>query len=125
MDLMELVAFGVVGFLSGIATSLYLFYHLKTTEFFENVAFNFMQSLANDEELQKTVYQVGGMFGSGVKGGIGIDLPAKNRGGRFKWQDIALDLASQYLSKTLANPSPSPDPLPLPLQGKKDKFFNS
>ena len=126
MDFIELAAFGVVGFLSGALTVATLFYYLKSSHFIEETAFNILNGIVSDEELQKTLYQIGGLIGTGVKGGFGIESPIKNRGGRFKWQDYALELATQFIQKSISNPSPSSlQPTPSPNITQRDKFFNT
>jgi len=92
----------------------YAFWRLQKETFIEDSLLNFLDSLANNEENQKFLYQIGGILGAGIKGGVGLDNPTKNRGGRFKWQDMALDLATQFISKSIQNPSPSPAPSPSP-----------
>jgi hypothetical protein len=114
MDIYELFAFGIIGFLSGTITGLYLFYRLKKDRLLEDTALNIIESVASDEETQKFVYQIGGILGAGVKGGVGLDTPTKNRGGRFRWQDMALELATQFITKSIQNPSPSPAPSLIP-----------
>lgn len=70
---------------------------------------NLVKNVVNDEELQKMVYQVGGLIGSGIRGGAGIDL---GKGGKFKWQDALVQLGAQYFQKVINNPSPSPPSAP-------------
>jgi len=114
MDFYELVAFGVMGFLGGFLSVFYAFYKLENSTILEDSLHSFVDSLANNEESQKFLYQIGGIIGAGVKGGVGLDTATRSRGGRFKWQDLALNLASEFIGKTLQNPAPSPEPLPLP-----------
>lgn len=121
MDFIELAAFGIVGFLAGAMAGIYVIYHLKAIQFFEGIAENLINDLSTDEELQKNLYQLGGIVGQGVKAGIGINLPVANRGGKFKMQDFLLEL----IGNRLANPSPSPPPQPHPQPVRKDKFFNT
>lgn len=74
---------------------------------------NTLESLSGDEELQKMLYQVGGIIGQGVKGGIGLSAP---KTGRFKWQDLAMELAGQWVQKAIVSPSPPPAPSLSPSQ---------
>lgn len=127
MDYLALGAFGVIGFLIGALTVTYTLYRLKKDLFFESILQNFIYSIVKDEELQKMVYQVGGLIGSGVKGGIGIDLPTKSRGGRFKWQDFVMELAGDFFKSTLTTQAQTSSFSPaLPQTQKKvenDAFF--
>jgi len=102
-----------LAFLSGFLACFSVIWYIKKEEIIEEIGYNFIESLSRDEELMKSMYQIGGIIGSGVKGGIGLETPQR-RGGKFKWQDLAIDIASQFIQKSINNPSPSPEPLPLP-----------
>lgn len=106
MDLIGFLGILIIAVFSGGVTVILCIEYFKRTFFFEDLAENLLKNVATDEELQKLLYQVGGIVGSGVKGGIGLDLPKK--GTRFKWQDLLIDLASQYISKTLPIEKPYP-----------------
>jgi len=114
MDFFEVLAYGAVGFLAGVFTVTYAFWKLEKLTFIEDSLASFLDSLANNEEYQKFLYQIGGIIGAGVKDGVGLDMAPKSRGGRFKWQDMALELATQFIAKSISNPSPSPGPLTTP-----------
>lgn len=114
MDVYGYLGFSIVGFLIGSLTVTYALYRLRKETFIEDSLENFLSKVANDEELQKFIYQIGGILGSGVNGGLGLNLPTKQRGGKFKWQDLALEMATQFISKSINNPSPSPAPSSLP-----------
>lgn len=125
MDFIEVLAFGVMGFLGGVLTVFLAINRLENSTFLEDTLNDFLNSLANNEESQKLLYQIGGVIGAGIKGGVGLDLTPKTRGGRFKWQDLAMEIAGQFISKSLQNPSPSPTPPTSPPNMNKDKFFNT
>lgn len=115
VDLIELLAYGVIGFLSGSLVMVYALFQLKKSSFFENILLNVLQEVANSEELKQNLYLIGGLLGQGFKGGFGIEIPTKNRGGKFKLQDLAMDLVGQFIQKSMSNPSSSlPEPYPLP-----------
>lgn len=112
MDLVEVFIMGLIGFLSGALVMVFAYYQLKRSEFLEESLTNFLTTVQNDEELQKALYTIGGIIGQGAKAGFGV----APKTGRFKWQDLIVDLGTQYLQKTIINPSPSPTPTPTPTQ---------
>ena len=114
VDLVELLAFGVVGFLSGSLVAILALGVIQKEQILEGIIENFINDLANNEELQKNLYTVGGIIGQGAKAGIGLNLPAPAKGGRFSWQNVLVEIASNFFTKASSNPSPSPGPSPSP-----------
>lgn len=114
MEFYGYLAFGAIGYIVGVLTMLTAWYYITRTVDFQAIIFDMLNDLSQSEDSLKNLYQIGGIIGSGIKGGIGIDTATRGRGSRFKWQDIAVDLASQFISKSLNNPSPSPGPSPSP-----------
>lgn len=118
MEFIEVLQIGIISFFS-VLLALLIFLkiginRLENSLFFEDLFENILKNVSSDEELQKLLYQVGGILGSGVRSGVGIAAP---KTGRFKWQDLAMEIAGQWAQKAIvnaANPSPSPQPQPLP-----------
>ena len=99
--------FGTFGLILG------LMYMLKSDllwEFIEKSAKDLLESAATNENLQKNIYIIGGTLGSGLKGGVGLNIGPKSS--KFRWQDLAGELLGQFLQGNLKIPSPSPGPSP-------------
>ena len=65
----------------------------KVEDIITNSIENVIRDATEDVELQKKIYQLGGLIGNGVKSGIGI----QTRGGKFKIEDLLMGLASKFL----------------------------
>jgi len=117
MDLTSYLVFGVIAFISGLLTAIASVGYLKKSLFFENILENLIIDLGNDEDLQKSLFLIGGMIGQGAKSGLGIDMPKVSKGGRFNLQSFLVEMASNYIQTKIANPSLSPQaPQTLPPQ---------
>lgn len=114
MGMIEVYFLGLFTLFLILTLTVLTYIYIKRYAILEDFTAYILDYIANTEDNQKLIYQIGGILGSGVKGGIGLDLPVKQRGGRFKWQDLALEFATQFLTKGLQTPSPSPTPLPQP-----------
>jgi hypothetical protein len=127
MDYLALGLYGVISFIIGASVSVFALWKMKKDLFFEEIIENLVIDFGKDDKLLQSVYEIGGTLGSGVKAGIGLDLPMKNRGGKFKWQDAVLDLATQFIGNKIATGSPPLGTPPLQAsQGQtlvRDKFF--
>jgi len=110
MDNIGFLVIGVIVFISGLLTVICGVGYLKKTYFFEDLIEETLKNIANDEEMQKNLFIIGGVLGNGVKGGIG--LPSSK--GKTSLKGIAMDLLGQFLQNTVNNPSPSLQPLPYP-----------
>lgn len=113
MEIIELIIISLLATFSGFLNVMSIYIYINRFRIIQEIITYSFDFIANTEENQKLVYGIGGMFASGIKGGIGLELPVKQRAGKFKWQDLALELASQFFSKTLQNP-PSPSSAPPP-----------
>jgi len=51
--------------------------------------------VGNNQEFQRKIYLLGGLLGSGVRSGIGL----QKSGGKRSWQDLAIQIAGDYLLK--------------------------
>jgi hypothetical protein len=72
----------------------------KVSEFLED----FTDRLSNDEEYQKRIYTIGGIFAQGAIAGSGLTPKT----GKFKFNDLIGQLASQFLGKIFTgNPNQS------------------
>jgi hypothetical protein len=61
---------------------------------------NVIRDVSEDVELQKKLYQLGGIMGNGVKAGVGLT----SRGGKFKLDDLIMGLASRFLGGNQEQP---------------------
>lgn len=61
---------------------------------------NVIRDVSEDVELQKKLYQLGGIMGNGVKSGLGL----QTRGGKFKIEDLLMGLASKFLGGNQEQP---------------------
>jgi hypothetical protein len=123
MEIYELLGIGVLAFVSTLLSGYVLYYLVKKdgflNEIIEESAFNLVKEAQTNENFQKDLYTIGGLIGSGAKGGLGIT----NKSGRFKWQDIAAELAAKWIENGITGSS-SPSPAtPTPSLPVKDRFF--
>lgn len=73
-----------------------------------------LEEVAQNEPLQKQIYSIGGLIGSGVRAGVGIG----KKGGKMSVQDLIVDIAGQYFRNKLGNAGNSQTPSN---QGSKDE----
>ena len=66
----------------------------KISEIFEFVVDDALQN----EAMQKKIYTLGGLIGSGVRQGIGIQ---KQGSGKFKMEDLIMSFAGNFLNSKL------------------------
>jgi hypothetical protein len=129
MDISLLIAFGVIAFLSGASVTLFTFWKVKKDAFFQEIMGDFIVDVANNEELQKALYQVGGIIGQGAKVGFGVSTPT----GAKNFKQLGVQLLGSFIEGKLKipenmipSPSPAPSPTPQQRQNQKgDKFFNT
>jgi hypothetical protein len=114
MDYIGFLVIGVIVFLSALFALICGVGYIKKTFFFEDLVEEILKNLANDEEMQKNLFIVGGMLGNGLKGGMG--LPSTKS--RTNLKGIIMDLVGQFIQAkvgdAIANPLPSPQPQPSP-----------
>ena len=110
MDFIEVLAFGVVGFLSGVLSAMYIIFKLKNDQFFEEIMSNCINSIANDKQLHEDLFLIGGIIGSGIKGGVGL----KTSPTRTNLKSIGMELLAQFLERAISNPNPNPPSSPAP-----------
>lgn len=128
MELIELITISLLASFTGLLSVIFIYIYISRLRITQEIITYSIDFLINTEENQKLVYSLGGLFAQGVKGGISLDVPARARPGKFKWQDIVMDLASQFIAQTLKNPpSPSSTPSPTPsqdilIQKNRDKW---
>ena len=127
MDIYGYLVFGVIAFLAGVLSAGAILFYVRKEAIFEEIASNIIDNIANSEEMQRNLFQIGGIIAQGAKTGFGITAPAK--GGKFTWQNMLMEIVGEYAkTKILASPSPSPGPSPLPqaidklTQNRTDKW---
>jgi len=79
-----------------LAAIMFVYWLLKShkiEDMITNSIENVIRDVSEDVELQKKLYQLGGLLGNGVKSGIGL----QTRGGKFKLDDLAMSLAAKFL----------------------------
>lgn len=54
-----------------------------------------LETWLNSENGQKAIYSIGAIIGNGAKSGFGL----QTKGGKFKWQDLVGQIASQYIQQ--------------------------
>jgi hypothetical protein len=82
-------------FLGGIITYGILKNTLKTEKIL-TIIDEILNEIQDNNEFQRKIYMLGGLLGNGIKSGIGLSTP---RGGKFKWEDLAAALFSQFFAK--------------------------
>jgi len=108
LDIYGLGLIGVIGFISGSLSVIAILGWLRKTAFFEEILENFIVDASNDEDLQKSLFTIGGIIGSGIKGGVGLDAKPSRGSGKLNLNNILLEVASQFITQKIANPSPTP-----------------
>jgi len=59
-----------------------------------------LENWLNSETAQKALYQLGGLIGNGAASGLGIQKGS----GKFKWQNLVGELATNFISGKLKIP---------------------
>jgi len=59
-----------------------------------------LEKWLNSETAQKALYSIGGLIGNGAASGLGIQKGS----GKFKWQNLVGDLATQFIQGKLQLP---------------------
>lgn len=52
-----------------------------------------LETWLNSETGQKAIFSIGAIIGNGAKAGFGIGT----KGGKFKWQDLAAEVAREWI----------------------------
>jgi len=99
INMIEIILSGIIAGLTPIL-GIYL---LQKLGFFdqiiqENIGI-FINEAVNDENLQKQLYFIGGILGSGIGKGVGIQKGS----GKFGFKDIAMQIAAQWAQKTFVD----------------------
>lgn len=92
---------------------------MQKTGFFEDMLIEFALKAADNKDLQASLYQIGGMVGSGAKQGFGLT----QKGGKMKIEDIVLQLGLGWAQSKGLIPSfgdqGQPQALPQQLEPQK------
>jgi hypothetical protein len=120
----DLVLSVIAVFLAVLIYTVYRFLNTFNEQLLQ-LSGDLIKEVSENQELQQSLYTIGGIIGSGVKGGVGLELTTK-RGGKLRLEDIALQLIGQWFSSR--SPSPSPTPLlptqPINTNNAEKDFFN-
>jgi hypothetical protein len=81
-------------FLGGIITYGILKNTLKTEKIL-TIIDEILNEIQDNNEFQRKIYMLGGLLGNGIKSGIGLATPR----GKFRWEDLAAALFSQFFAK--------------------------
>ena len=79
-----------------------------------------LEGWINSDVGAKALYSLGGMVGAGAMAGTGL----KKGSGKFKWQDLALEVASGFLKRNIPQIGLNPDS-PQNLKAKTDTIPNA
>jgi hypothetical protein len=125
MEIEWILGLGAIAAILGV-TCWYVYTFLRDFDLFLGQFLeSFIHNCVEKPELQENIFKVGGILGSGLKAGVGLNIPK----GRTNLKSIAMDLLGQFLQNKVGdfiqNPSPSPAPQPYLTDQKKDKFFNT
>lgn len=127
LELLDFVGIGAITVFSGILIALLIGIYIGKTVFLDEILEELIKSIANNEELQKNIYAIGGLIGNGAKNGLGI----APKSGRFKWQDLIGELAVGFINNMQKVEPGSTAPSSLPPQTSlpspnpsNDAFYN-
>jgi len=104
MEFIDVLIMGLFAVFLGSFTVILLYLYNKKDEFLQDSVSYVLDYLANDEEMQKNLYTIGGLVAQGVKGGIG--LPAQNKNPNLK--QIGTNLLGQFLQNIITQQINSP-----------------
>lgn len=99
MDMLEVLTVAVLGFSMSTLSLIACIYYVKTKGLLEETIENVILNIQNDPELQQALYQIGGLVGNGAKIGFGM----QQKTGKFRWQDMVVELAGQFIGSKIQN----------------------
>ena len=114
-----------IGIFSLLLSSYIVIWYLKNNIILEDLIIDITQILLNnvntDENIQKNLYTIGALIGSGISNGSGLKQTA-TRGGKFNLNNLLAEIATQFFTKSLNAPQQN---AVATIENKKDNFFNS
>jgi len=83
----------VIGSLSGVIATYVILRKFQNSDVFIEIFEDFVADLSENPDMQRKVYVIGGILGSGIRQGIGI---TKGKG-KLKLEDIIMQFVSGYI----------------------------
>jgi hypothetical protein len=109
-----------IGVISLLLSSYIVIWYLRKQIKLEEIVLECLDIALNnvntDETMQKQIFTIGALLGNGISQGSGLNNSAK-RGGKFNMNSLIAEIATNFFTKQLNNPSPSSlQPTPSPSQ---------
>lgn len=92
--MLEIIVSSVIGVLSGVIGTYAMLRMAKNKGFFLDIFEDFIYDIADNEDLQKKVYLIGGLLGSGVRQGVGIG----KKGGKLSLENLVMQFIQGYIA---------------------------
>jgi hypothetical protein len=109
-EIWPIVATGIVGSLSGILGTTFIAKRMMSDEKIIEKVETLLSEVAQNPEMQKNLYLIGGLLGKGVRDGTGINaLVQKKKGGL---EGILLDLVGNFIGNRFIKQAPEQEQQP-------------
>jgi len=111
LELVELVIFSLITLISMVIILVLGLIYVKKSYFFEDLFEDILKNIASDPKMQESIFQIGGLFASGIKAGIGSTAPT----GPKNLKQLGMQLLADWIGGKIqipANIIPSPSPAP-------------
>lgn len=92
-EIVPIVASGVIGALSGVLGSYVVLKISFSNDTLLEKAEILLEDIAKNEAILKNVYQIGGVLGSGIAQGTGL----QRKGGKFGMQDLIMSIVGRFM----------------------------
>ena len=96
VDLIVSILIGVLTCLMGFLGATIALKRYANSSKFLDIFEDIFDEIATNEDIQKKIYSLGGLLGSGIRQGVGIG----KRGGKMSFQDLAMQFISGFLEKS-------------------------
>lgn len=96
-----MIEYVISGFIAGLTVSISIYVLLKSSVLdmkIEQMFNDFISEMTENEELQKKLYTIGGIIGSGASSGLGL----QKKNGKMGWTDLLMSFLPSFLNQTQA-----------------------
>jgi len=120
LEIYEILTYLGIGCFSLLLSGYIGYRYIKNSHYLEetiqDIAFSLIEEAQTNETIQKQIYTIGALLGTGIANGSGINKSLKG-GGKLSLNNIIAEIAANWIQNAQNNPSPSPlQPTPSPSQ---------
>ena len=112
----ETAIFLVIGWVIPVISGYVLFKTGCLNAKIQEIVYESVSEVAENEDLQKKVYVIGALLGNGIKHGIGMNV----KGGKFKISDIVSEGVGAFMRHIFSKVTPSEGEQEPPKDGLPD-----